>query len=162
MRIVSKPGIQALIQEEGCEFNVYNDGYGFKTIGIGHKLTKGELMSGKIKLGSTFIRYKDGLTQEQCISLMHQDLYPASDAVFHLVKVPLTDCQFDALVMFTYNVGVTAFGESTLLKLLNQGRYDLVPEQLRRWVYSNGKKSKGLKNRREREIAIWWGQYESL
>ena len=50
------------------------------------------------------------------------------------VKVPLEQDQFDALTSFVFNVGSGAFGESTLLKLLNVGKYDEVPAQLDRWV----------------------------
>jgi GH24 family phage-related lysozyme (muramidase) len=48
--------------------------------------------------------------------------------------VPLEQDQFDVLTSFVFNVGSGAFRESTLLKLLNQGKYDEVPEQLDRWV----------------------------
>ena len=52
---------------------------------------------------------------------------PAEQAVNNGVKVALNQNQFDALVSFTFNVGVGAFTSSTLLKVLNQGQYDQVP-----------------------------------
>ncbi|HAO23447.1 MAG TPA: lysozyme, partial [Desulfobacteraceae bacterium] len=51
--------------------------------------------------------------------------------------------------------GVEAFKSSTLLKLLNQKKYQEVPNQLRRWVHSGGAEVGGLKNRREKEIKLW-------
>ena len=84
------------------------------------------------------------------------------DAIRKLVKVELTRNQMDALVCFSYNVGIGAFRESTLLKVLNQGHYDEVPAQMRRWVYTrvSGKAvvSDGLKNRREKEVRLWLGK----
>jgi lysozyme len=71
------------------------------------------------------------------------------------VTVPLNQNQFDALVSFSFNVGDNAFRGSTLLKLLNQGQYDQVPAQLRRWVRDNGHVVQGLINRREKEIVLW-------
>ena len=72
-----------------------------------------------------------------------------------MVKVPLNQNQFDALVSFVFNVGNNAFRDSTLVKVLNAGHFDQVPTQLRRWIRDNGKIVKGLINRREKEIALW-------
>jgi len=63
--------------------------------------------------------------------------------------------QFTALVSFVFNVGVTAFRESTLLRVLNFGRYTEVPSQLKRWIYDNGVVVNGLINRRNAEIELW-------
>jgi len=71
------------------------------------------------------------------------------------VKVPLTDNQFAALVSFIYNVGVSAFKRSTLLKKLNRGDYDSVPVELMKWTRSGDKYPKGLKNRRAAEAGLW-------
>jgi lysozyme len=67
----------------------------------------------------------------------------------------LNQNQFDALVSFAFNVGDGAFRSSTLLRLLNQGQYDQVPAQLRRWNMDNGHVVQGLINRRNKEIALW-------
>lgn len=75
--------------------------------------------------------------------------------VSELVKVELSENQLDALVCFAYNVGLPAFRSSTLLKVLNEGSYEKVPSEMRRWVYSGGHVAKGLKSRREKEIALW-------
>ena len=59
------------------------------------------------------------------------------------VKVPLEQDQFDALTSFVFNVGSGAFRDSTLLRLLNEGKYDEVPEQLNRWVKAARARSRG-------------------
>jgi lysozyme len=90
--------------------------------------------------------------------LLSQDVKPAEQSVNNGVKVSLNQNQFDALVSFTFNVGGGAFSSSTLLKVLNQGQYDQVPDQLRRWTKSGGRTVQGLVNRRENEIKLWNGQ----
>jgi lysozyme len=67
----------------------------------------------------------------------------------------LTQNQFDALVSFAFNVGVAAFLESTLLRLLNGKAYDMVPDQLKRWSRDNGHIVPGLTHRRQKEIDLW-------
>lgn len=106
-------------------------------------------------IGGLTVVYRKGLTEQQCWDLLDQDLEPAEKSVNEAVTVPLNQNQFDALVSFAFNVGDGAFRSSTLLKLLNQGRYDDVPTQLRRWIRDNGHVVQGLVNRREKEITLW-------
>ena len=151
----SQSGLSFLSEIEDRRPEVYPDSGGEPTIGVGHLLTKSERKSGKINIGSTIGDYREGLTDDQIDRLLMQDLIDPEAAVSTYVRVPLTQNQFDALVSFVFNVGVQAFLESTLLKLLNAGDYNSVPDQLRRWIYDNGKVVKGLKNRREKEIELW-------
>ena len=101
------------------------------------------------------VEYSNGLTGDQVTDLLSQDVTPAENAVNNGVKVPLNQNQFDALVSFTFNVGVGAFTSSTLLKVLNQGQYDQVPTQLLRWTRAAGQVVQGLVNRRQNEIDLW-------
>ena len=84
---------------------------------------------------------------------MRSDLKKFEGRVENLVKVPLNDAQFAALVFFDFNTG--ALHKSTLLKKLNKGDYESVPDELSRWVYAKKKKIKGLVNRRAKEAALW-------
>lgn len=152
---VSQEGFEFLKKHEAVKNHVYKDVAGKDTIGVGHLLTRSELSSGKISILGKSVKYKDGLTDQQVDDLFKQDLIPREKIVESYVRVPLMQNQFDALVSFVFNVGRGAFGQSTLLKVLNQGKYDEVPAQLRRWIYSGGKKIDGLINRREAEIELW-------
>lgn len=154
---MSQHGLELLKQWEGCELKVYNDSAGLPTIGVGHLLTKSELSSGKINIDGVAVVYANGLTNDQVLALLAQDVKPAEQSVNNGVKVSLNQNQFDALVSFTFNVGGGAFSSSTLLKVLNQGQYDQVPDQLRRWTKSGGRTVQGLVNRRENEIKLWNG-----
>lgn len=128
---------------------------GAPTIGIGHLLTRSERTSGKILIGGQALDYRNGLTEQQCWDLLDQDLDGVESTVNAAVTVPRNQNQFDALVSFTFNVGDGAFRGSTLLKLLNQGQYDQMPAQLKRWNKDNSHVVQGLTNRREKEITLW-------
>ncbi len=152
---MSAHGLGLLEQWEGFKLKVYKDSAGLPTIGVGHLLTKSELTSGKIVIKGAAVKYAGGLTNQQVIDLLAQDVAPVGQVVTKAVTVPLTQNQFDALVSFTFNVGNAAFTGSTLLKVLNQKQYKEVPEQLLRWTRSGGKVVPGLVNRRENEIKLW-------
>lgn len=140
---------------EGLMTSEYLDSGGAPTIGIGHLLDRSERTSGKIVIHGHPIYYREGLSEEQCWELLEQDLDDVESVVNQAVKVPLNQNQFDALVSFTFNVGNGAFRGSTLLKLLNAGKYDQVPAQMSRWNKDNGHVVQGLTNRRNKEIKLW-------
>jgi lysozyme len=77
--------------------------------------------------------------------------------VQRLVKVPLTQGQFDALVDFCFNLGAGRLASSTLLSVLNRGRYDAAAEQLLRWDFAAGKENPALRSRRQSDHELWTG-----
>jgi lysozyme len=95
------------------------------------------------------------ITQDQAEAYLAQDLAKVAAAIEPLIKVSLSDNQFGALVSFTFNVGVSAFAKSTLLKKLNKGSYAAVPAELARWNKNDGKIMPGLVNRRAAEAGLW-------
>ena len=131
-------------QWEGMKLMPYQDGAGVWTDGYGN--THNVVPSKKI-------------SQAKADADLVRNLREAEGAVERLVKVPLTDNQFGALVSFVFNVGVEAFRTSTLLRLLNAGNYNAVPLQLARWnkITVKGRKvpSEGLTNRRAAEVGLW-------
>ena len=153
---MSPVGITALEASEGSRRHVYLCTASCETIGVGHALTQDEEKSGKIELESgRLLDYRDdGLSKDEILALLDSDLSRFNKAVSSLVTVDLAQHQFDALVHFSFNVGVGAFKRSTLLKKLNQGKYNDVPFQIRRWV-----KQKELAGRREVECDMWEGYY---
>jgi hypothetical protein len=93
------------------------------------------------------------ITRQEADDLLEKDVSRFEARVNRLVKVPLTQSQFDALVSFDFNTG--ALHSSTLLKRLNAGKHNEVPAQLMRWTKGGGKELKGLVNRRRDEAALW-------
>lgn len=156
---ISKNGLDFIDDVEGREKFEYPDTEGNPTIGVGHLLTRSELTSGKIIILGVPVKYKFGLTDTQMDNLLDQDLDLVENAINKLVKVPLTQYQFDSLCSLVLNIGLGAFETSTLLKLLNLSKYGQVPTQMRRWNKSrkNGvlEINKGLVNRREKDISLW-------
>jgi lysozyme len=77
--------------------------------------------------------------------------------VLSMVKKPLTQNQFNALVSFAYNVGTGAFSTSTLLKKVNANPNDLtIRNEFARWIRANGKIVNGLVNRRKKESDVYF------
>ena len=91
------------------------------------------------------------ISKDQALKWLKEDTQEAVRAVQKCVRVPLTQSEMDAYISLAYNIGPSAFCNSTLVKLLNQANYKAACDQLHRWVYSNGKKIKGLENRRDME-----------
>lgn len=152
---VSKAGFALIEKWEGRVYKPYRCPGGYLTIGVGHKMTPSELHSGYVIIDGRKVRYAGGLTDAMIDDLLAQDVLGPEDTLNFWAEAPLTQNQFDALASFIFNVGDAAFINSTLLKRLNDHQYDEVPAQLRRWVYSNGRKLRGLAGRREDEIALW-------
>lgn len=141
MRQVNEAGILLVQKHESCRLKAYRDTGGVWTIGWGH--------TGKhVVEGMT-------ITQEQADDFLLSDLDWAEEAVCQHIKVELNDNQFAALVDFVFNEGETQFAKSTLVRVINNGAYDEVPNQLRRWIYDNGVVLQELRNRREDEAVLW-------
>lgn len=145
---MSANGMCKLRTLEGWRSIAYLDSGGVATIGYGHVIRGNEQY-----LLSTEIDKEFG------VLLLLEDVSIAENAVDTYIGVELTQCQYDALVMFVFNVGTSAFRLSTLRKKLNAGLYAHVPNELRRWIYVKSKPSKGLERRREAEIGVWSGHY---
>mgnify|MGYP003496419754 CR=1 FL=1 len=152
---ISKNGVQFITDREGSRSKMYLDSAGLPTIGVGHLLTQSENNSGKINIAGINVIWRNGLSANQIAQLLDQDLDRFENAVNKNVLVPLTQNQFDTLVSFAFNVGASAFAKSTLLKRLNAGNYDDVPDQLKRWMFAGGKVINGLINRRALEADLW-------
>ena len=116
----SESGVAFICSHEGFVPHVYNDVAGIPTIGFGHALVPGE-------------SFPNPITRDQAMDLMAKDLVKFEDAVNTLVEVPLTQCQFDALVSFSYNCGTGALKASSTLRLLNQGDYTPAADGLLLW-----------------------------
>ncbi|MBI1274223.1 MAG: glycoside hydrolase family protein [Alphaproteobacteria bacterium] len=139
-RRANEAGIALIREFEGLRLEAYLCPGGIFTVGYGH--TRSARAGMKI-------------TRDQADALLDADLRVYEHAVARHVLVPLTDNQFAALVSFTFNVGITNFIGSKLLRLLNRGWYEQVPAQLSRWVHARGEAMGGLARRRRAEAMLW-------
>jgi lysozyme len=155
---MSDHGLSLLTQWEGFRTQVYDDGVGVATIGVGHALTAAEKAAGALDIGGTPVPYAGGLSSDQVQALLASDLQVYENALNDAVTATLKQNQFDALVSFCFNIGVNGFRSSSALRDLNQGSLDAVPDDLRKWDKAGGVFNQGLANRRENEVRLWLGQ----
>ena len=99
------------------------------------------------------------ITFDHARLLLGRDVAWAEEAVNDLVRPALAQGQFDCLVLFVFNVGRAAFGASHVRTRVNEGKFDAVPAELRKWINAGGKRLAGLVKRREAEIALWNGTH---
>lgn len=154
---VSEEGISLIKFFEGCKLQAYKCPSGVLTIGYGH--TGAEVHAGM------------KITQAEADRLLKNDLIIHCNNVSKLVKVPLSQNQFDALVSLEFNIGYGNFSSSTLLRLLNSKDYkgaarrflfenpnSKTPEEKYRgcFVFDNNKKVlAGLVRRRKAEQELF-------
>ena len=136
---VRKKARKFITEKEGFKANAYQDSGGVWTIGYGH-----------IK----DVKPGDKVTLEEAGDLFEED-FEKHLKPLKAVKVPLTDNQKIALVSFAYNVGPTAFKNSTLLKKINNNDFVGAADEFDRWIYDNKVISNGLINRRKDEKKLF-------
>jgi GH24 family phage-related lysozyme (muramidase) len=152
----STKGINLLKSIEGLETKPYDDQTGKTitkwvegaTIGIGHLISQTE-----------WNKYKNGITESEAITLFKADLQPYSNKVKTTIKTNITQNEFDALVIFTFNIGKSAFANSSVVKMINDPKrktgYNSLEQAWKAWNKSQGKINKGLQNRRKAEWDIF-------
>lgn len=140
----SQAGYELLKRSEGFRGRVYMDIAGVPTIGYGHRLLHPD-------------SFPDGISEADAEDILISDVSHAINAVQRLVKVSLTQGQFDALVDFVFNLGEGRLASSTLLKKLNAGYYSQIPQELEKWDHAACTEVPALKVRREAEAAMWRG-----
>jgi RHS repeat-associated protein len=149
---ISGAATDMMLNYESIVLHLYDDPAGNCTVGIGHLVHLGSC-NGDI----SEMDFEDGISTSDAYELFQADVEAYELAVLHNTAVPLTQEQFDALVSFTYNVGIYAFATSDLIEGLNQSDYDSVPGQLDEWVYAPDPqtgdlvKLEGLVTRRQEE-----------
>ena len=127
---------------EGFQPKPYRDHSGLIFIGFGHRLTAEEAAG----------PYKDGITRDQAMNLLEEDLRPLGDYVDKVVKVDISPDQRDALVAVVWNIGKRRF-ERTILVRLNAGDYAGVPEEFAKLNRSSD--PNGIIMRRAAEAKLW-------
>jgi lysozyme len=144
-REINEAGLDLIKDFEGCRLTPYRDSAGFLTVGIGHKIRPGE--------------HYTTITMQQAYDLLEADLESARASVERLVKVPLINNQFAALVSFTFNLGAGALSQSTLLKLVNAGQFARAADEFVKWnkarVDGVLQPLPGLTRRREAEAQLF-------
>lgn len=131
------------------------------------KLTAYRCPGGVVTIGIGTTRYEDGsrvqlgdeITADYAEVLYRREVDKVRDELSRLVVTSLTKNQEDALVSFVYNVGITAFKSSTLLKKINKNpNSKSIKREFMKWTTSGGKKLKGLVRRRKAESELYFSE----
>ena len=136
----SQEGLALIKKFEGCRLKAYRCSANVLTIGYGH--TGG-------------VKEDDTITQEEADKLLKADVFKFEKNVEDNVKVELNQSQFDALVAWTFNLGVGNLRSSTMLQKLNNEDYTSVPSEMKRWNKAGGKTLDGLIRRRKAESLLF-------
>lgn len=154
---LSKPGLAMLKKKEALSLKPYDDQTGKEisswvtgaTIGYGHLIAQ-----------TDWNKYEGGIDESQAELLLNEDAKPFIGAVRSKVSASISQPQFDALVIFCFNIGGDAFAKSTVLRLVNDptaiSGYPSLQSAWMAWSKSQGKEMTGLINRRRSE----WNLYE--
>ncbi|EKN6165580.1 TPA: lysozyme [Yersinia enterocolitica] len=134
----SPEGLALIADLEGCRLRPYQCSAGVWTSGIGH--TAGVVP-------------KRDITERDAAENLVADVLHIEQQLAACVPVDMPQPVYDALVSFSFNVGTAAACRSTLVAYLKRRQWEQACDQLSRWIYVNGVKSKGLENRRQRERA---------
>jgi len=139
---ISQNGINLIKRFEGCRFTPYRDSIGLWTVGYGHLIGNGKL------LPSGFNRV---FTQKEIDDYLVNDLLHVESGISVLVRVSITQNQFDSLCSFCYNLGVGTLQKSTLLKDINASLWDAAANDLLKFHFAGGVSQPGLVKRRQAE-----------
>jgi lysozyme len=154
---MSTSGLKLLKSKENLALAPYDDQTGKEvsnwvagaTIGYGHLIDKSE-----------WEQYKNGISQAQADTLFKSDLSPFVSTVRTSIKAEVSQEQFDALIILAFNIGRSAFSQSSVATLVNDPTavtgYSSLKSAWMAWSKSQGKEMKGLVNRRMAE----WNLYE--
>jgi lysozyme len=111
-----------------------------------------------IGYGSTKnVKKGDTITKDEAEKLLLSELEDFSAKILPSITTNLNQNELDSLVSFSYNVGVSAFKNSTLLKKLNKGDKSGAAAEFLKWNKANGKELKGLTRRRQCERQLFLG-----
>jgi len=140
---ISEEGLALIKKFEGCELKAYRCPANVLTIGYGH--IKG-------------VKEGDQITKEEANYMLQKEMIEYEGYVNDMVDVELNQSQYDSLCAWVYNLGPTNLQSSTLLKVLNEGKYNEIPQQIKRWNKAGGEVLDGLIRRREAEALLFEGK----
>jgi len=145
---LDKKGYDLIKEFEGLSLKPYKCSAGVPTIGYGSTYYENGI---KVQMSDAPI------TGARADILLKNVADRFAQKVANLIKKPITQNQFNALVSFAFNVGSGALASSTLLKLVNENPNNaMISKEFLKWNKANGKTIQGLTNRRIKESALYF------
>jgi lysozyme len=154
-RKLTQRGLDLIAEFEGFVPHAYNDPAGHATAGFGRLLHHGPVNDQDRQRYGT--KENPKLTRAVALRMLEEDAEKFEKVVQDVVKVPITQGEFNALVSFSFNVGAGALRSSTLLRLLNDRRRGSAAREFRKWDKAGGKSLPGLTRRRKAEARMFRG-----
>ena len=142
---LSDVGVKFIEQWEGLKLKAYRDSKGLPTIGIG---TTRYPDGRKVQMGDT-------CTVAQAREWFKYDVARFEKHINQIIRVPLRQNQFDALVSLVYNIGEEGFAGGTVDDKINSGNITAALDTWKKYINSGGKVVPGLINRRNAEVALF-------
>lgn len=129
---------------EGYATKPYRCPAGYWTIGYGHVISRNDVE-----------RNAAGISPDKINLLLENDLAICEKGLEKLIKVTLTQGQFDALIDFSFNLGLGSLQRSGLRSKINRGEFADAVSEFSKWVWGGGRKLSGLIKRRAAEAALF-------
>lgn len=143
---VSKECLKMLAHHEGVRQKPYKCPAGLWTVGVGHLIGDGKTLPDS---------WNRTFTLDEVYDILAKDVARFERGVNKYITVPLRQNEFDALVSFSFNLGLGVLQRSTLRQALNRGDKEGAITSLLKYNKAGGKVLKGLDNRRKDEAALF-------
>ena len=156
--ITSEKGIKLIKHFEGCHLKPYLCPALLWTVGYGHVLypEQNRLPLAQRKSYNLKIEHFRNWEQSEVDALLKQDLQRFERGVLRYITVPLKQNEFDALVSFSFNLGLGTLQRSSIRSKLNRGDKEGAIETLLKYCRAGGKILKGLQRRRAAEADLFF------
>jgi len=156
--ITGEQGIKLIKHFEGCHYKPYLCPANLWTIGYGHVLYPEQAKLKLLDRKKYELKKQDNRewSQEEVDDLLKQDLQRFERGVLRYITVPLKQNEFDALVSFSFNLGLGTLQRSSIRSKLNRGDKEGAIETLLKYCRAGGKILKGLQRRRAAEADLFF------
>ncbi len=154
---VSSACIEGIKKDEGVRVRPYRCPALLWTVGVGHVIDPNHI---RVKLDERKgLAIPDGwdrtITMDEVNDILAKDLATFERGVLRLCPEGLTQGRFDALVSFSFNVGLGNLQRSTIRMKHNRGEFEDAAESFMQWTKAGGKELPGLVKRRKHERALY-------
>ena len=146
--LVSPKCIEMIKHHEGVRLRPYRCPAGLWTVGVGHLIGDGKTLPDA---------WNRTFTMEEVNDILKEDLRRFERGVLRLCPNGLTQSRFDALVSFSFNVGLGNLQRSSVRMRHNRGDYAGAAEAFLMWTKAVGRVLPGLVKRRQDERSLYLG-----
>jgi lysozyme len=143
---ISAEGLKLIRHFEGVRNRPYRCAAGLFTVGVGHLIGDGKSLPES---------WNRTFTEEEINDLLANDIRKFERGIRMYIKVPLRQCEYDALCSFAFNLGLGTLQRSTLRQKINRGDKEGAAKTLLKYCYAGGKVVRGLQIRRQAEYKMF-------